>query len=60
MNYQEIVNNPSSDVELICIKGYSGVYQLGIGKFIPYKYKKGEILPRKLIFLKETHWKLNK
>jgi hypothetical protein len=58
MNIRDIENDPSSDVQLECIKDYDGSYQVGPGQFKYFQYKKGTVLPRKRIFLRSNHWKI--
>jgi len=56
--YKDVVNDLSSKVLLECTKAYDGVYDMGIGRFIPYAYNIGDKLPRRKVFLIEENWKL--
>lgn len=59
IDYETVVDDPSSDVLLKCTKGYSGSFNVGPGQILPYSYKKGDVLPRNQIALIEENWQIH-
>lgn len=58
ITYEDVANNPASEVKLRCKKTHKGSYNVGIGQIGFYSYEEGEILPRTKIILVEENWEL--
>ncbi len=59
IDYESVVDDPSSSVLLRCKKAYSGECNIRAGQILFYSYKEGDVLPRKAILLKEANWEIH-
>ena len=57
--YDDVMEDIDLDVDIRCIKSHSGVRRVRPGSFEPFEYKKGTVLNRNTIVLKNDYWVLN-